>query len=213
MLKNLSIIFMIALTAVSGCSEPEVAIVPLSRISEIEDTYTIIWNGSSLAYVFKDGEWQRAESYDYIFDVIQKRYADTWKSIKNLHRLHPDYDGRAGERSQTMYFELVYKEGADKNRLESFINSSLGRGTGISDVEFRNQTLTMKAEGISRFAPYNHIRITQQYNYEEGILEEFVELFKVKGGEEIPFMKMEERAYFYMKGALDGPPTHWRITK
>lgn len=209
MLKSLSILLIFVSFLVACCSTSKKAIVPLSNSLVIEDTYTVIWNGISKAYRYKDGNWQRAESYDYIFDVTQKRYPDTWKSIKNLHRLHPDYDGRAGERSQTMYFEIKYKSKNNNNELSSFIYSSLGQGDGSSDKEFREQTVMIKAEGISYFAPYSHIRITQYYKYEEGVLEEVVELFKKKGVEEIPFMKMEEKAYFYIRGTLDNPPTQW----
>jgi len=86
---------------------------------------------------------------------------------------------------------------------------AVGQGAGSGDKEFRNQVLTMKMTDISRFAPYDHVRITQQYKYEQGVLEETVELYKVKDGQELPFMKMEERASFYLKGQLDAPPTRW----
>jgi len=57
------------------------------------------------------------------------------------------------------------------------------------------------------FMPYNKIRITQHYDYENGKLTETVLLLKEKDGKEIPFMKNEEEAYFYIKGKIDNAPT------
>lgn len=189
----------------SSCSTTTAVIVPLTSKASIEDTYTIIWNGTSKAFRYVEGKWKRDESYDYVFNVVQKRYEKTWKSIKNLHRLHPAYDGKAGERSQTMYFELAY-EVAGKT-LETQLSSSLGSGSGTSDRVFREQELNIELTGLSSFAPYSHMRIRQSYDYEGGVLTELVELFRLKDGKEIPFMKNEETAYFYTKGQLDTAPT------
>lgn len=209
--KSISCAWGLALIMLGGCTtNAQKVVVPVSDTAVIEDTYTIIWNGSSLAYRFVDGSWQRESNYDYVFDVVQKRYSDTWKSTKSLHRLHPDYDGKAGDRSQAMYFEVTYRLGEVANKLTSMIASSLGQGKGYSDDEFRRQTFEFKVTGISRFAPYDHIRITQNYDYEAGVLEETVLLFKKKNSEEIPFMKNEETAYFYMKGKLDKAPTTFK---
>ena len=51
---------------------------------------------------------------------------------------------------------------------------------------------------ISRFAPFNAFRITQKFSYEDGRLRETVEIFKKKGGQENPFMKMEEEADIFV---------------
>jgi len=104
-----------------------------------------------------------------------------------------------------MYFEVDYKKQGDK--LISDLHTSLGNGHGTSDREFRHQTMEMEAN-ISKYAPYNMIRITQEYKYEEGLLLETVELYKKdKNGTEIPFMKNEESAYFYLQGKVDAAPT------
>ncbi|WP_421796403.1 hypothetical protein [Haliscomenobacter sp.] len=195
----------VSLVFFCACSSPEKAIVPLSTDPQFEDTYTIIWNGISNAYRYTDGNWKRDETYDYVFNVTQKRYQQQWKSIKSLHRLHPEYDGKAGARSQTMYFEINYALAGSKLAVNLF--SSLGKGKGFSDREFRKQTLDFEVEGMSSFAPYDHIRIDQTYKYEEGLLEETVFLYKLKDGKEIPFMKNEEKAYFYVKGKLEHAPT------
>jgi hypothetical protein len=132
----------ISLMSFAACSTAKRVIVPLTNKAEVEDTYTIIWNGSSTAYRFVDNNWVRAENYDYVFDVVQKRYNNKWKSVKSLHRLHPSYDGKAGRRDQTMYFELAFSSLKDE-KVGSTILSSLGDGTGITDKEFRNQELVM----------------------------------------------------------------------
>ena len=183
-------------------------IIPLSTEVVVDDTYTIIWNGASIAYRMVNDKWERAADYDYQFSVMQKRYDNLWKSVKTLHRMHPDYNGKAGQRDQTMYFQLQYSSRNDSVICD--LTSSLGKGFGFTDKEFRNQTIEFKVEGISKFAPYDHIRITQVYKYEQGVLDETVFLFKKKDGKEIPFMKNEEHASFYMKGKLDAAPTKFR---
>lgn len=147
--------------------------------------------------------------YDYQFDVVQKRYDNHWKSVKSLHRIHPDYDGKAGERDQTMYFEVAYKNLID-GKVQATINSSLGNGTGTTDTEFRKSELTMYVPNASKFMPYNKFRITQHYDYEKGVLTETVELIKEKDGIETPFMKNEETALIFIKSKLDKAPTTFK---
>ncbi|MEI7725593.1 MAG: hypothetical protein WCK09_10845 [Bacteroidota bacterium] len=208
-MKKTTLLFAItAILWMTNCVFAQKVIIPLTDTVLIEDTYTIIWNGTSTAYRFVNDNWERAAGYDYQFSVMQKRYDNQWKSVKTLHRMNPGYDGKAGQRDQTMYFELVYHSRNDSVICD--LNSSLGNGKGFSDNEFRNQTIEFKVENISKFAPYDHIRITQKYKYEQGVLEETVFLFKKKDGKEIPFMKNDERAYFYMKGKLDKAPTTFK---
>ncbi len=142
MKKSLYFISIIALFWLSGCSVSNKVIVPLTSQVVAEDTYTIIWNGTSIAYRYADEKWERAANYDYQFSVMQKRYDNLWKSVKTLHRMHPDYDGKAGQRDQTMYFELNYFSRHDSILCK--LATSLGNGKGFTDVEFRNQTLEFK---------------------------------------------------------------------
>jgi hypothetical protein len=193
----------------SACNSTEKIAIPLSNSIPFDDTYTIIWNGVSRAYRFTNSQWVRAENYDYQFDVVQKRYDNQWKSIKSLHRIHPGYDGKAGSRNQTMYFDVAYKSLAD-GKVNSVIHSSLGAGTGTSDTAFRETALMMYADHANRFMPYNKYRITQHYNYEAGLLRETVELIKEKDGKEIPFMKNEEIAFIFIKNKLDKAPTTFK---
>lgn len=203
------IVIIISIISSVSCSSSEQVIVPLNSSLQFDDTYTIIWNGISKAYRYDDGKWKRAENYDYQFNVVQKRYDNHWKSVKSLNRIHPEYDGKAGDRNQTMYFEVTYKNLID-GRVQATINSSLGNGTGTTDTEFRKSVWTMYIPNASMFMPYNKIRITQNYNYEEGTLTETIELIKEKDGKEIPFMKNEETALIFIKSKLDKAPTTFK---
>jgi len=190
----------------SSCGISKKIIIPTSKkLPIIEDNYTIVWIGNGNSYVYIEGKYKRSESNDYTFEVIQRRYGNLWKSIKNMHRIHPEYDGKAGAREQTMFFGIEFSKQGDK--ILSKINSSLGSGTGISDKEFREQTIQFSIDGISSFAPYNTMRITQHYKYEEGLLLETGELFKLKDGKETPFAKIEERAVIFRPAKLNNAPT------
>jgi hypothetical protein len=61
----------LATLMVTSCSTSQEITIPLSESVELDDTYTIIWNGISKAYRYEGGKWLRAESYDYQFDVVQ----------------------------------------------------------------------------------------------------------------------------------------------
>jgi hypothetical protein len=208
-MKTLLLFCLVAGSVLTCCAQKNTAIVPLADKlqdpTQPGDAYLVVWEGTSLAYRHTDKGWERSPEYDYTFSVVQRRYATVWKSIKNLHRLHPNYDGRAGARSQTMYFELGYAQAG--NGLATTINSSLGNGSGKSDTEFREQTLSIDYKDAGGFTPYNKIKITQHYDYENGLLRETVELFKEKNGVVTPFMKNEETALFFRPVKLNGPPT------
>ncbi len=206
-MKKISIYLAVAMaTLLSSCSTSNKIIIPTSKtLPAIEDNYAIVWVGSGKSYAYIDGEYQRSESNDYSFEVIQRRYGNSWKSIKNMHRIHPDYDGKAGEREQTMFFGIDFSKKG--NEIVSTINSSLGSGEGVSDKEFREQQIQFSVDDISSFAPYNTIRITQYYKYEQGLLLETVELFKLKDGKETPFAKIEERAVIFRPVTLKNAPT------
>lgn len=213
---HITVFAMLAIAALitlllTRCSTTKKATIPLDSKIAFEDTYTIIWNGYSKAYVHKDGDWQRAETFDYYFDVIQKRYDDTWKSVKSLHRIHPDYNGKAGPRDQTMYFEVRYRS-MEEGVVYADVMTSLGNGSLTTDQEFRQSEMELKLSHANMFMPYNTIKITQHYDYEKGKLTETVLLVKEKNGQETPFMKNEEEAYFYIKGTLDEAPTRYEPT-
>jgi len=95
----ISIIVILVITIIAlfrlGQSQKTATIVPHSNTTQIDDAYTIIWYGKSEAYYYQNDTYVRAPVYDYVFNVIQKRYDHTWKSIKTLHRNHEEYDGKA----------------------------------------------------------------------------------------------------------------------
>ncbi len=190
----------------SSCGTTQHSSIPTSnQLPQITDNYSIVWVGTGESFLFKDGKYIRTESNDYAFEVVQRRYANSWKSVKNMHRLHPDYDGKAGPREQTLFFGIDFSR--QKEAIVSSISSSLGAGKGESDGQFREQMMEVEVEGISSFAPYNAIRITQHYQYEEGLLLETVELFKRKDGKELPFAKIEEKAVIFRPTTLTAAPT------
>ncbi len=193
----------------TSCSNSNKSIIPTSKtLPTTKDNYTILWLGKGESYIYINGKYERSKSNDYSFKVVQRRYGNSWKSIKNMHRIHPEYDGKAGEREQTMFFGIDFSKKGDK--IVSTINSSLGNGTGTTDNEFRNQTIQFSVDDISSFAPYNTIRITQHYKYEEGQLLETVELFKLKDGKVTPFVKIEESAEIFRPAILEKAPTKFQ---
>lgn len=206
-MKKLSIYLALFIALlITSCGTSSKIIIPTSKtLPSTKDNYTIIWLGTGESYVYNNGEYQRSESNDYSFEVVQRRYGNSWKSIKNMHRIHPDYNGKAGAREQTMFFGIDFSR--QGNEINSVINSSLGRGKGTTDNEFREQVIQLSVDNISSFAPYNTMRITQHYKYEQGLLLETVELFKLKKGKEIPFAKIEERATICRPVKLESAPS------
>ncbi len=206
-MKKLSLYLTITIAIIlTSCGSSNTIIIPTSKtLPSTNDNYSILWSGQGESYIYIDGKYQRNQPNDYSFEVVQRRYKNSWKSIKNMHRIHPDYDGKAGPREQTMFFAIDYIK--QNNAIVSTINSSLGNGKGTSDEEFREQVIQFAIADISSLAPYNTMRITQHYKYEEGKLLETVELFKLKNGEETPFAKIEEKAVIFRPTKLDSAPT------
>ena len=157
----------------------------------------VVWVGNGTAYLYQDGEWVRTPESDYEFLVRQNRFADHWESLKVQNRTHPDYDGSAGPADQQHFFLIEYGQESG-GRLPVTLHSTYGDGSGSADPQYREAVLEFSAAGVSRFAPYNRFRITQHYLYEEGRLEETVELFKLEDdGTESPFVRIEERATIF----------------
>ena len=178
----------------SGCSSLSSPL-PLTDQAQ-KPLKTIVYVGRGEAYRFDQGSWQRLPSYDYEFTVLQRFHEEGWESVKEIHRRHPDYDGRAGSRDQTLYFGVTSSPAADGSA-RLLLESSWGRGEGHADDGLKNVVVEFSPD-ISRFAPYNTFRITQHFRRQEGRLSETVEVFKKKDGKEIPFMKMEEAADIFM---------------
>lgn len=168
----------------------------------------LLWVGWGRAERFVDGTWRRAAEQDYEFSVRQDRFSFHWESIKTMHRRHPAYDGSAGPRNQAHFFLVKYRDG-QQMAVQSTIESSFGPGHGTSDGEFRRCEFTLLPERSS-FAPYNRIRIAQQYDYEEGRLRETVYLFDSTQNRERPFFRVQEEATIFAAARLPAAPTRWR---
>lgn len=161
-----------------------------------------VWVGEGTSYRHADGGWQRTPTNDYDFLVRQDRHAGRWLSLKVQNRTHPGYDGRAGAADQQHAFAIDLETPGPDGRVALRLRSSYGDGGGHGDAEFRHAVLEFRAAGVSRFAPYDRFRITQHYRYEEGRLDETVELFRLgRDGAERPFAKIEERARLFRPSA------------
>jgi hypothetical protein len=185
----------------AGCGSPA-QWVPLSSDAPREPEATLVWVGRGECERYEEGRWARAPEFDYEFSVEQSRYADRWESVKTMRRLHPDYDGSAGERLQTYFFHMDYAAPDEEGRVRSRITSSLGAGEGTTDCEFRSAVLEIRAD-VSSYAPFDTYRITQSYRYEEGRLSETVELNEG----ESPWVRNREEAALFARHTFAEPPT------
>lgn len=183
---------MFAAFLVSGCAAPKSSIPFSDSIPQPVSTRILAGKGES--FKFANGNWVRIPSYDYEFTVLQRIYEDGWESIKEVHRRHPEYDGMAGERDQTLHFIVKLSE-LDGETQGLKVESTLGKGRGFADRSLNYIVIEFTPE-ISRFAPFNIYRITQKIG--EQRVSETIELFKKKSSKEIPFMKMVEEAVIFL---------------
>lgn len=184
----------------NACSDPHAWLPIRSEPSEAAAT-TLVWAGRGECERYEAGTWQRRPEFDYEFTVEQRRNGARWESVKNLRRLHPNYDGSAGERTQTYYFDTRYQR-SNSDRVEGEMRSSLGTGRVVTDPEFRSASIELRAD-VSAFAPFDRYRITQRYSYERGELDELVEL--TDGAS--PWVRNRERATLFAPQRFQSPPT------
>lgn len=195
------LIIPLLLSCASGPSAPAWA----PRPAADEPLVTLVWVGRGEAERIVDGRWRRTPAFDYDFTVEQVRFRGRWRSVKSLRRLHPDYDGSAGPRAQTYFFEIEYAA-PDEDRVTGQITSTLGPGTVATDPDFRRATMELRPD-ISAFAPFDTYRITQSYGYEDGTLTETVELLDHEDGREVPWVRNRERARLFAAHRFAEPPT------
>ncbi|NBC29837.1 MAG: hypothetical protein GVY29_07580 [Spirochaetes bacterium] len=190
-------LFAIAVVALvaTGCSTAPSIVSNTEPASPVEQ---LVWVGTGTSWVYADGQWVRTPEQDYRFMVRQNRYADRWESLKVQNRTHPDYDGTAGPADQQHSFTIRFGEARTDGTIPIELTSTYGNGTGWTDDEYWHAVLEFEAADVSRFAPYNRFRITQEYRYDEGVLLETVELFEVdQEGRETPFARIEEEARMF----------------
>ncbi|MFW5955532.1 MAG: hypothetical protein ACOCSK_02205 [Rhodothermales bacterium] len=192
------VVVAVALTVLAGCSTAPSVIAGSSTAAPQEQ---LVWVGTGTSWVFEDGEWFRTPEQDYQFLVRQNRYAGRWESLKVQNRTHPRYDGTAGPADQQHFFAITFGDADSDGQIATELASTYGDGGGWTDEAYRHAVLEFEAEGVSRFAPYDRFRITQEYRYEEGELRETVELYKVDSdGREHPFARIEEEARMFHPG-------------
>lgn len=195
----------LATTFITACAGAPSVPPPLDAAPPPTPDAVLVWVGRGEAERMEHGRWVRAPAFDYDFIVEQRRFADRWESVKTLRRLHPDYDGSAGPREQVLWFHLRWPGGADGD-LRGAVASRLGAGTIVSDREFRRAAIDIHPD-ISAHAPFDTYRIRQRYLYEEGRLEETVELLDHDGAREVDWVRNTEHATLFSATRLPGPPT------
>ncbi|MBL8783929.1 MAG: hypothetical protein JNJ59_03420 [Deltaproteobacteria bacterium] len=197
------------LTFATACASAPSVPPPLDAAPPTAPDATLVWVGRGEAERKDGGRWVRDPAFDYDFSVEQRRFADRWESVKTMRRLHPDYDGSAGPREQVLWFHLRWPAAAAAGDLHGQVASRLGAGTIVSDREFRRAEIDIRPD-ISAHAPFDTYRIRQRYLYEEGRLEETVELLDHDGrdgAQEIDWVRNTERATLFSATRLPGPPT------
>jgi hypothetical protein len=166
-----------------------------------------VWVGEGTYFAYADGVWVADPDQNYQFLVRQNRFEDRWESLKIQNRTSPDYNGAAGAADQQHFFRVLYNPSDTEGNYTFTLETTYGNGTGMIDSRFENATMDFEAQGISSFAPYNRLRITQNYRYSEGRLEETVLLYKrTREGNELPFARIEERAILFSPQLDPGTP-------
>jgi hypothetical protein len=158
-----------------------------------------VFAGHARAARFVAGSWLPVPEHDYDFLVLERRFADRWEAVKEIHRRHPRYDGRAGPRDQTLYFTVRPSPTADGG-LDLAVEGSLGAGKG-HEGPGGGLVIELAAAARGWFVPFDTVRISQSREGATGRLAETVELFSRRDGEETPFMRMAEEGIVYRPAA------------
>ena len=194
MIRTFSILLALA-AFLAGCSSTRSPL-PLTDSPPVVPSSSSVFVGHARAFRFAEGAWVAAPDHDYDFLVLERRFADHWEAVKEIHRRHPKYDGRAGPRDQTLYFSVRMSPASDGG-YDLVVDSSLGRGSGHEKAGSRGLDLEIAYAGKGWFVPFDTIRIRQERPVVNGRIQETVELFSKGKGAEFPFMKMEEEGRVY----------------
>ena len=187
---------LLVLTAfLAGCSSTTSPL-PLTDTSPPTPSSSSVFAGHARAFRFVQGAWAAAPEYDYDFLVLERRFAGHWEAIKEIHRRHPNYDGRAGPRDQTLYFEVRMSPAPDGGS-DLVVEGSLGRGSGHEKAGGAGLALELSSAQKGWFVPFDTIRIRQERAAVKGRVQETVELLSKKKDHEVPFMKIEEEGLVY----------------
>src|ERR1035437_9503620 len=189
---TLLLVFAAFLAGSSSTTSP----LPLTDTPPPASSSSSVFVGHARAFRFVQGAWVAAPEYDYDFLVLERRFADHWEAIKEMHRRHPRYDGRAGPRDQTLYF-FVRMSPAPDGGYDLVAEGSLGRGSGHETAGGGGVVRELPSAGGGCFVPFDTIRIRQERPAVEGRVQETVELLSKEKGREVPFMKMVEEGLVY----------------
>jgi hypothetical protein len=184
--------------SLSACASLQTSL-PLTDQPPQPPLSSSVFAGHAQAARFVAGSWQPVPEHDYDFIVLERRFAERWEAIKEIHRRHPRYDGRAGPRDQTHYFTVRTSATADGG-LDLTVEGSLGTGKGHMGPE-GGLVIELTAADRRWFVPFDTVRISQSREEAAGRLAETVELFSRRNGEEVPFMRMKEEGIVYRPNA------------
>jgi hypothetical protein len=190
-LRSILIVVAFSLVACSSLHTP----LPLTEVPPPAAISSSVFVGYGHAFRFAEGSWVAVPEYDYEFSVLERRFSERWEAVKEIHRLHPRYDGRAGPRDQTLYF-IVRTSPAAGGGLDLAVEGTLGAGKGHENPGGGIILELIPAEK-GWFVPFDTIRIRQAPGTADGRIEEVVELFSKRNGRELPFMKMQEEGIVY----------------
>jgi hypothetical protein len=192
---------LLLLAQAAGCASAP-SWTPLRTAPQATTETTLVWVGRGECERLEAGTWVRRPEFDYEFSVEQRRSGARWESTKSLRRLHPNYDGSAGERTQTLFFLVNYEAVTPRGSVDGAVQSTLGSGAVSTDREFRKAQIELRAR-VSSGAPFDRYRITQSYLYDQGQLNELVELNQGAA----PWVRIHERATLYAPARFASPPT------
>ncbi len=199
MFKQIVVLSLMSLMGLSSCtSRKQTSVLNTFSVRESSNETELVWVGKGSTTIYQNGTWVATPSEDYTFMVYQKRFNTQWKSHKIMNRLNEDYSGIAGNVDQQHLFVVSYELQTDGSRKFDIL-STMGNGEGVVDNKYENATMFIDA-GISAFAPYSHIRLTQKYDYVAGTLNEIIDLVKVEDDEsETPYIRITESASLFRK--------------
>ena len=190
-LRSILIVVAFSLAACSSLHTP----LPLTEVPPPAALSSSVFVGHGHAFRFVKGSWVPFPEYDYEFSVVERRFSDHWEAVKEIHRLHPRYDGWAGPRDQTIYFRVRTSPAADGG-LDLTVEGTLGAGKG-HEKPGGGIVLELTPAEKGWFVPFDTIRIRQDQGSANGRVAEVVELFWRRNGREVPFMKMQEEGIVY----------------
>jgi hypothetical protein len=194
-MRRPSLVVLLVAAAAAGCTSLHTPL-PLTDAPPAVPSSTSVFAGHARAFRFTDGAWVAAPEHDYDFLVLERRFADHWDAVKEIHRRHPRYNGRAGPRDQTLYFSVRFSPAAGGG-YDLVASSTLGSGSGHQKAGDGGFVVELTAAQKGWFVPFDTIRIRQDRPADSGRLAETVELLSRRKGQETPFMKMEEEGLIY----------------